>query len=250
MMLEFEKVSKYYGKKAVLKNVSFSVKRGEIFGILGQSGAGKSTIGKLLLQMIKTTEGKILFEGKELKELSRREIQTVFQDPYSSLNPSLKIGQILEEPLLANGVKRKEERRKKVLETLKKVGLLESDAEKYPSELSGGQRQRVCIAGAIILSPKLIVCDEPIASLDLAMQEQILQLIYRINQEEGITFLFISHNLPAIYRIADRILLLYQGEVQEIQNTLDFFYHPNSEYGRQFLQNTKARENSLTKKAV
>lgn len=107
-MLEFEKVSKYYGKKAVLKNVSFSVKRGEIFGILGQSGAGKSTIGKLLLQMIKTTEGKILFEGKELKELSRREIQTVFQDPYSSLNPSLKIGQILEEPLLANGVKRKE----------------------------------------------------------------------------------------------------------------------------------------------
>ncbi|KDE73076.1 ABC transporter ATP-binding protein [Fusobacterium necrophorum] len=249
-MLEFEKVSKYYGKKAVLKNVSFSVKRGEIFGILGQSGAGKSTIGKLLLQMIKTTEGKILFEGKELKELSRREIQTVFQDPYSSLNPGLKIGQILEEPLLANGVKRKEERRKKVLETLKKVGLLESDAEKYPSELSGGQRQRVCIAGAIILSPKLIVCDEPIASLDLAMQEQILQLIYRINQEEGITFLFISHNLPAIYRIADRILLLYQGEVQEIQNTLDFFYHPNSEYGRQFLQNTKARENSLTKKAV
>lgn len=228
-MLEFEKVSKYYGKKAVLKNVSFSVKRGEIFGILGQSGAGKSTIGKLLLQMIKTTEGKILFEGKELKELSRREIQTVFQDPYSSLNPSLKIGQILEEPLLANGVKRKEERRKKVLETLKKVGLLESDAEKYPSELSGGQRQRVCIAGAIILSPKLIVCDEPIASLDLAIQEQILQLIYRI---------------------ADRILLLYQGEVQEIQNTLDFFYHPNSEYGRQFLQNTKARENSLTKKAV
>src|SRR3712207_602653 len=129
MMLEFEKVSKYYGKKAIVKNVSFSVKKGEIFGILGQSGAGKSTIGKLLLQMMETTEGRILFEGKELKEVSRREIQTVFQDPYSSLNPSLKIGQILEEPLLVNGMKTKAERRKKVLETLKKVGLLEGDAE-------------------------------------------------------------------------------------------------------------------------
>ena len=120
----------------------------------------------------------------------------------------------------------KEERRKKVEETLVKVGLLESDYEKYPEELSGGQQQRVCIAGAIILSPKLIICDEPIASLDLAIQVQILDLIQKINQEEGISFIFITHNLPAVYRIADRILLLYRGEVQEIQEVEEFFKNP------------------------
>ena len=180
--------------------------------------------------------GTILFEGKPLSEIPRKDIQAIFQDPYSALNPSLKIGEILEEPLIANGIFQKEKRRKKVEETLIKVGLLESDYEKYPEELSGGQQQRVCIAGAIILSPKLIICDEPIASLDLAIQVQILDLIHKINQEEGISFIFITHNLPAIYRIADRILLLYHGEVQEIQEVEDFFHNPRSEYGKKFLQ--------------
>ena len=177
-----------------------------------------------------------MFEGKALSEVPRRDIQAIFQDPYSALNPSLKIGEILEEPLIANGKFTKEERRKKVEETLVKVGLLESDYEKYPEELSGGQQQRVCIAGAIILSPKLIICDEPIASLDLAIQVQILDLIQKINQEEGITFIFITHNLPAVYRIADRILLLYRGEVQEIQEVEEFFRNPKSEYGKKFLK--------------
>ena len=198
---------------------------------------GKSTIGKILLQLSRPTTGTILFEGKALSEVPRRDIQAIFQDPYSALNPSLKIGEILEEPLIANGVfQNKKERRKKVEETLVKVGLLESDYEKYPEELSGGQQQRVCIAGAIILSPKLIICDEPIASLDLAIQVQILDLINKINQEEGITFIFITHNLPAVYRIADRILLLYRGEVQEIQEVEEFFRNPKSEYGKKFLQ--------------
>ena len=180
--------------------------------------------------------GTILFEGKSLSEIPRKDIQAIFQDPYTALNPSLKIGEILEEPLIANGIFQKEKRRKKVEETLIKVGLLESDYEKYPEELSGGQQQRVCIAGAIILSPKLIICDEPIASLDLAIQVQILDLIHKINQEEGISFIFITHNLPAIYRIADRILLLYHGEVQEIQKLEDFFHNPKSEYGKKLLQ--------------
>lgn len=235
MILTVENLSKYYGEKAILKDVSFSVKKGEIFAILGQSGAGKSTIGKILLGMLKANEGKILFEGKPLEALSPKEIQTVFQDPYSSLNPSLSVGRILEEPLLANGVSDSKIRQKRILEVLEKVGLSESDFDKYPNELSGGQRQRVCIAAAIILSPKLIICDEPIASLDLAIQEQILKLIRKINQEEGITFLFISHNLPAVYRISDRVLLLYKGQVQELQETMDFFYHPKSEYGKHFL---------------
>ena len=237
MYLTVENLSKEYIKKKTLNNVSFSMEKGEILGMLGKSGAGKSTIGKILLQLSRPTTGTILFEGKALSEVPRRDIQAIFQDPYSALNPSLKIGEILEEPLIANGVfQNKKERRKKVEETLVKVGLLESDYEKYPEELSGGQQQRVCIAGAIILSPKLIICDEPIASLDLAIQVQILDLIQKINQEEGISFIFITHNLPAVYRIADRILLLYRGEVQEIQEVEEFFKNPKSEYGKKFLK--------------
>lgn len=237
MLLTVENLSKEYIKKKTLNNVSFSMEKGEILGMLGKSGAGKSTIGKILLQLSRPTTGTILFEGKVLSEVPRRDIQAIFQDPYSALNPSLKIGEILEEPLIANRVfQNKEERRKKVEETLVKVGLLESDYEKYPEELSGGQQQRVCIAGAIILSPKLIICDEPIASLDLAIQVQILDLIQKINQEEGISFIFITHNLPAVYRIADRILLLYRGEVQEIQEVEEFFKNPKSEYGKKFLK--------------
>ena len=236
MFLTVENLSKEYIKKKTLNNVSFSMEKGEVLGMLGKSGAGKSTIGKILLQLSRPTTGTILFEGKALSEVPRRDIQAIFQDPYTALNPSLKIGEILEEPLIANGKFTKEERRKKVEETLVKVGLLESDYEKYPEELSGGQQQRVCIAGAIILSPKLIICDEPIASLDLAIQVQILDLIQKINQEEGISFIFITHNLPAVYRIADRILLLYRGEVQEIQEVEEFFKNPKSEYGKKFLK--------------
>ncbi|WP_336184804.1 dipeptide/oligopeptide/nickel ABC transporter ATP-binding protein [Fusobacterium polymorphum] len=244
MLLTVENLTKVYIKKKILNNVSFSIKKGEILGVLGKSGAGKSTIGKILLQLSRPTTGTILFEGKSLSEVPRKDIQAIFQDPYSALNPSLKIGEILEEPLIANGVfQKKEERRKKVEETLVKVGLLESDYEKYPEELSGGQQQRVCIAGAIILSPKLIICDEPIASLDLAIQVQILDLIHKINQEEGISFIFITHNLPAVYRIADRILLLYHGEVQEIQEVEDFFHNPKSEYGKKFLQHLNLIKN-------
>ncbi|MEJ6464168.1 ABC transporter ATP-binding protein [Fusobacterium polymorphum] len=243
MLLTVENLSKEYIKKKIINNVSFSMKKGEILGVLGKSGAGKSTIGKILLQLSRPTTGTILFEGKALSEVPRRDIQAIFQDPYTALNPSLKIGEILEEPLIANEIFSKEERRKKVEETLVKVGLLETDYEKYPEELSGGQQQRVCIAGAIILSPKLIVCDEPIASLDLAIQVQILDLIQKINQEEGISFIFITHNLPAVYRIADRILLLYHGEVQEIQEVEDFFNNPKSEYGKKFLKHLNLIKN-------
>ena len=243
MLLTVENLTKVYIKKKIINNVSFSMKKGEILGVLGKSGAGKSTIGKILLQLSRPTTGTILFEGKALSEVPRRDIQAIFQDPYTALNPSLKIGEILEEPLIANEIFSKEERRKKVEETLVKVGLLETDYEKYPEELSGGQQQRVCIAGAIILSPKLIVCDEPIASLDLAIQVQILDLIQKINQEEGISFIFITHNLPAVYRIADRILLLYHGEVQEIQEVEDFFNNPKSEYGKKFLKHLNLIKN-------
>lgn len=223
-------------KKEILKNISFDVKEGEIFSIVGQSGAGKSTIGKILLGIEKEDSGEIIFLGRPLEKRKVQEIQMVFQDPYSSLNPAMKIGSILEEPLKVNGVKDKDERRRRVKAMLKEIGLDENSEDKYPSELSGGQRQRVVIGAAMILNPKLVVCDEPVASLDLSIQNQILNLIRKFNREYRTTFIFISHDLGVVYNISDRVLLLYKGEIQELRETVEFFKNPQSEYGKYFLE--------------
>lgn len=223
-------------KKEILKNISFDVKEGEIFSIVGQSGAGKSTIGKILLGIEKEDSGEIVFLGRPLEKRKVQEIQMVFQDPYSSLNPAMKIGSILEEPLKVNGVKDKDERKKRVKAMLKEIGLDENSEDKYPSELSGGQRQRVVIGAAMILNPKLVVCDEPVASLDLSIQNQILNLIRKFNREYRTTFIFISHDLGVVYNISDRVLLLYKGEIQELRETVEFFKNPQSEYGKYFLE--------------
>lgn len=223
-------------KKEILKNISFDVKEGEIFSIVGQSGAGKSTIGKILLGIEKEDSGEIVFLGRPLEKRKVQEIQMVFQDPYSSLNPAMKIGSILEEPLKVNGVKDKDERRRRVKAMLKEIGLDENSEDKYPSELSGGQRQRVVIGAAMILSPKLVVCDEPVASLDLSIQNQILNLIRKFNREYRTTFIFISHDLGVVYNISDRVLLLYKGEIQELRETVEFFKNPQSDYGKYFLE--------------
>ena len=195
-------------KKEILKNISFDVKEGEIFSIVGQSGAGKSTIGKILLGIEKEDSGEIVFLGRPLEKRKVQEIQMVFQDPNSSLNHALKIGCILEEPLKVIGVKYKNERRRRVKAMLKEIGLDENSEDKYPSELSGGQRQRVVIGAAMILNPKLVVCDEPVASHDLSIQNQILNLIRKFNREYRTTFIFISHDLGVVYNISDRVLLL------------------------------------------
>lgn len=223
-------------KKEILKNISFDVKEGEIFSIVGQSGAGKSTIGKILLGIEKEDSGEIVFLGRPLEKRKVQEIQMVFQDPYSSLNSAMKIGSILEEPLKVNGIKDKDERRRRVKAMLKEIGLDENSEDKYPSELSGGQRQRVVIGAAMILNPKLVVCDEPVASLDLSIQNQILNLIRKFNREYRTTFIFISHDLGVVYNISDRVLLLYKGEIQELRETVEFFKNPQSEYGKYFLE--------------
>ncbi|MCF2640696.1 ABC transporter ATP-binding protein [Fusobacterium varium] len=223
-------------KKEILKNITFDVKEGEIFSIVGQSGAGKSTIGKILLGIEKEDSGEIVFLGRPLEKRKVQEIQMVFQDPYSSLNPAMKIGSILEEPLKVNGVKDKNERRRRVKAMLKEIGLDENSEDKYPSELSGGQRQRVVIGAAMILNPKLVVCDEPVASLDLSIQNQILNLIRKFNREYRTTFIFISHDLGVVYNISDRVLLLYKGEIQELRETVEFFKNPQSDYGKYFLE--------------
>lgn len=244
MILKVENLSKEYvkgcffskEKKEVLKNISFEVKEGEIFSIIGQSGVGKSTIGKIILGIEKESYGKILFLGKKLVEREKRDIQMVFQDPYSSLNAAMKVKDILAEPLKANGEKNRNEISKKVKDILEKVGLGEEFENKYPNELSGGQRQRIVVGCAMILKPKLVVCDEPVASLDLGVQKQILDLIKKFNKEYGTTFIFISHDLGVVYNISDRVMVLYKGEIQEIRETEEFFSSPQSEYGKYLLE--------------
>ena len=247
MILKVENLSKEYvkgcffskEKKEVLKNISFEVKEGEIFSIIGQSGVGKSTIGKIILGIEKESFGKILFLGKKLVEREKRDIQMVFQDPYSSLNAAMKVKDILAEPLKANGEKNRNEISKKVKDILEKVGLGEEFENKYPNELSGGQRQRIVIGCAMILKPKLVVCDEPVASLDLGVQKQILDLIKKFNKEYGTTFIFISHDLGLLYNFSDRVMVLYKGEIQEIRETEEFFSSPQSEYGKYLLEGIK-----------
>ena len=247
MILKVENLSKEYvkgcffskEKKEVLKNISFEVKEGEIFSIIGQSGVGKSTIGKIILGIEKESFGKILFLGKKLVEREKRDIQMVFQDPYSSLNAAMKVKDILAEPLKANEEKNRNEISKKVKDILEKVGLGEEFENKYPNELSGGQRQRIVIGCAMIFKPKLVVCDEPVASLDLGVQKQILDLIKKFNKEYGTTFIFISHDLGVVYNISDRVMVLYKGEIQEIRETEEFFSSPQSEYGKYLLEGIK-----------
>lgn len=243
MILKVEKLRKEYikgglfskEKREVLKGISFEVKRGEIFSIIGQSGVGKSTIGKIILGIEKESSGKIIFLGKNIEEREKRDIQMIFQDPYSSLNPAMKIKDILAEPLKANGEKDREIVSRMVKDMLREVGLEEEVGNRYPNELSGGQRQRVVIGCAMILKPKLVVCDEPVASLDLAVQKQILELIKRFNREYGTTFIFISHDLGVVYNISDRVMVLYKGEIQEIREVEEFFSKPRSEYGKYLL---------------
>ncbi len=229
-LLQVKNLSKkYLIKKQLLKkeffyavdNVSFYINQNETVGLVGESGSGKSTIGKLILKLIKKDEGEILFKGKDIYSFSRKEekifrkeTSIVFQDPRTSLNPRMKIFQILEEPLIVHGFPKKE-RIKKVKKTIVDAGLDETFLDRYPSELSGGQRQRVAIARAIILEPDLIVADEPTSALDVSVQLQIINLINRLKTEKNISFLFISHDLNVVGLLSERIVVLYKGKIME-----------------------------------
>lgn len=229
-LLQVENLSKkYLVKKQLFKkeffyavdNVSFHINKNETVGLVGESGSGKSTIGKLILKLIQKDSGKILFKGKDIysfskkeEKLFRRETSIVFQDPRTSLNPRMKISQILEEPLIVHNFT-KEERVKRVKQAIVDAGLDETFLDRYPSELSGGQRQRVAIARAIILEPELIVADEPTSALDVSVQLQIINLINHLKKEKKISFLFISHDLNVVGLLSERIVVLYKGKIME-----------------------------------
>lgn len=201
MILEVKNISKKYDNENIFSNISFNVKKGEIFSIVGRSGIGKSTIAKIIMGIKKADSGSILFLSKPLEKRKISDIQMIFQDPYSALNESMTVYEILSEPLIVNGKKNINENVLQMLEFLK----LTDFKDKYPYELSGGQRQRVIVGAAMILKPELVICDEPVASLDLTIQEQILDLIKFFNKKYGTTFIFISHDMQIVKHISNTI---------------------------------------------
>ncbi len=222
--------------------VSFSIREGETFGLVGESGCGKTTVGRTILRLEPATAGSVYFDGEDvfgkrrgdLKPL-RRNMQIVFQDPYSSLDPRMPVGDIIAEGLQIHGMGNRSERHETVQEMLGKVGLNPYHAHRYPHEFSGGQRQRIGIARALALRPKFIICDEPVSALDVSIQSQILNLLRSLSEEFGLTYLFIAHNLSVVEHISDRVAVMYLGKIVELANREDLYRNPLHPYTQALL---------------
>ena len=219
--------------------VSFSVESGKTVGLVGESGCGKSTIGRALLRLYDPTAGRVSFEGQDITQLKgnslrelRADMQMIFQDPFESLNPRHTIGNILEEPFVIHEIGKPAERRQEVLKLLDRVGMPADAVHKYPHEFSGGQRQRIGIARAIALKPKLIICDEPVSALDVSIQSQILNLLLELQQEMGMAYLFIAHDLSVIKHVSDQIAVMYLGRIVEIADSESLYANPMHPYTR------------------
>ncbi len=222
--------------------VTFEILRGETLGLVGESGCGKSTVGRCLLRLIEPTRGEITFDGEDVRALGggdlrrlRREMQIIFQDPYASLNPRLKVRDIVGEPFIIHRIGTKGERRERVAELLSKVGLDPDYMNRYPHEFSGGQRQRLGIARALALNPKLIVADEPVSALDVSVQAQVINLLEDLQKEFDLTYLFISHGLAVVEHISDRVAVMYLGRIVEVASAVELYANPLHPYTRALL---------------
>lgn len=255
VLLELKDVKMYYPVKAKSKGllnekkfvkavdgISFDVFEGETFGVVGESGCGKSTIGKTIVKLLEPTQGTIKYDGQNIFKIPRdkaksykRKMQIIFQDPYSSLDPRFTVGRTIGEPLLVHGIGNEKERKEKVYNLMADVGLRPEFYNRYPHEFSGGQRQRIGIARALALNPSLIVCDEPVSALDVSIQAQILNLMEELQEKYKLTYIFISHNLSVVRHVCDRIAVMYLGKIVEVSNKRELYDNPKHPYTKALL---------------
>ncbi|MCC6371026.1 MAG: ABC transporter ATP-binding protein, partial [Bacteroidia bacterium] len=239
-------------------DVSFDVYEGETLGLVGESGCGKTTLGRTILKLAPASGGKILYKKQDLLQMNesefrqhRRNMQIIFQDPYSSLNPRITIGNSIAEPMAVHGLYNSyKERKEKVYELLKKVGLEEKHFTRYPHEFSGGQRQRICIARALGLQPKFIICDESVSALDVSVQAQVLNLLNELKQEFKFTYIFISHDLSVVKFMSDRMVVMQKGRVEEMGDPDEIYANPKSEYTKRLISSIPGGAIENLKRAV
>lgn len=235
----------FWGQAGVVRavdGVSFSLRKGETLGLVGESGCGKSTTGRCILRLLEPTAGKVVFDGvsvfdagrEEIRRL-RRQMQVIFQDPYSSLNPRMSVEQIVGEGMVIHRLARGAERRDRIADLLRKVGLSPDHMKRYPHEFSGGQRQRIGIARALAVSPSLIIADEPISALDVSIQAQVLNLLQDLQEEFGLTYLFIAHDLRVVEHISDRVAVMYLGQIVELADSPELYRNPLHPYTQALL---------------